>query len=263
MRAKLLVIGIFTLLGIMQCGAQDTDASWIHDELWNSSDGGWITGPLYSDKYYFAEDGKFYIGSARNVGQYSGYIQESYSGNYKYDPKKQKVTLYIETDKGDSICDIFIDEIRDYTIKIKFDKATQSSEWRRSRKSGDTFVMASNPVIGRVPVISVCYTSMCYDPNDGSMLEDVEKKEVLNILRNTSYSEDKDFDMEEWITGADFTFYAEISRYGDRVLVCIRKNNPQIYVDARDWMSGASQLYDIEEPCFLRLIEIAEKYKTK
>lgn len=260
---KRLFITLFLLISIAgsYCYAQDSDASWLHNELWVESAGGPIIGPIYDTKYYFSEDGRFYAGHSYRSRNSFDFIQEASSGEYEYEPETRKIILYTDNIDSIRIINIFVDSVADNKINIKFDKEGWISEWHRL-KGKFTFAMKDNSIIFRANTIMVCTEiNRCHSNFTKSNIpgpNDNEKKEILDILKSANYS-GRDVSKVDWQGKADFILFIE-NDYGERAIVYFKEDNSQIFVDANDGIMKSSRLYNISETQLGHLIEIAEKY---
>jgi len=274
MKRLLTILFLLITLANTECNAQGTDASWLHNELCVDSEGGPIIGPLYYNIFYFSEDGRFYESGSYTRSR-SLTVHEAYSGKYEYDPKERKITLYrdnykynpddyktkFQTNTPDTIRNknIYINNIVDTIAKIKFDMVASYGKWHR-KKSKFTFAMTANPVLFNIAYINVCTASEKNYSSNHSNLADADIKKVLNILKNASFSEDKNVDRESQEAKADFIFSLKSEQGVTKSLIFIQKDNNQIYVYGNDWMATSSSLYNISDGALARLIEIAEKY---
>ncbi|WP_163306923.1 hypothetical protein [Dysgonomonas sp. 521] len=243
----------------MKCNAQ------YERELWTNSEGGPIIGRISAETFYFAGNGEFYYGNEKNSNTKSVYITEngelhdapyiySYSGKkYTYNSSSREILLYVDLiNTTDSI----------FVKKIPIDDIYKG-QWSR-QVSDNTFVMLSNPVIFRQTVMSVEAGSTEYDPFDvidKSNIEKPDQEKILEVIRGAKYFGAIEPDKDKWISEADFTL--RIAGEDESVAwLYIQKENRQIYVITRGWISDYSQFYEMSEVDFARLIEIAEKYKN-
>ncbi|MFV0331925.1 MAG: hypothetical protein ACK5KL_19210 [Dysgonomonas sp.] len=263
---KRLFIILFLLIGIAasDCNAQDSDASWLHNELWSMDTGSPTLGRINASKFYFAGSGEFYYGGeySHNSKAFSGSLVRSYSGMYDYNPSTREISLHTTMLNGRDTLFIRTFWVEfPLTSDIIISLREKESQWNMYRKKGEcTFVMPASPVLFSIKTMNIdsLYSEWPFDLRDESNVDISDQKKILDILRHTQQSKTTP-SLDEWKAKANIIItMADGGEESARIF--IRKGESTICVEAEGWISGFILQYEMSETSLEEIIEISKKY---